>query len=138
MNTKISTFKYGKFVFPGTQSVGSAGNLFVIPKKGKNPDLAAEFINMLLTKKYQNYLANAGGLALFADADAVANPTSKVTADPFAAIVKKNALGMYPDWPVAGFYPVLLQEGIKLLSDGNVAAYQKAVGDFYNAGKPKA
>ena len=91
-----------------------------------------------ITKKYQNYLANAGGLALFADADAVANPASKVTADPFAAIVKKNALGMYPDWPVPGFYPILLQEGIKLLSDGDVAAYQKAVGDFYNAGKPKA
>ncbi len=138
MQSKISTFKWGKFVFPGTQSVGSAGNLFVIPKKGKNPDLAAEFINLLLTKKYQNYLANAGGLALFADADAVANPASKVTADPFAAIVKKNALGMYPDWPVPGFYPILLQEGIKLLSDGDVAAYQKAVGDFYNAGKPKA
>ncbi|MEY4290716.1 MAG: hypothetical protein RL130_658 [Actinomycetota bacterium] len=138
MNTKISTFKYGKFVFPGTQSVGSAGNLFVIPAKGKNPDLGAEFINMLLTKKYQNYLANAGGLALFADAAAVANPLSAITATPFSQIVKKNALGMYPDWPVAGYYPVLLQAGIKLLSDGDVAAYQKTIGSFYNQNKPKA
>lgn len=138
MAQKITTFKWGKFVFPGTQSVGSGGNLFVIPKKGKNPDLAAEFINMLLTKKYQNYLANAGGLALFADSAAIANPAAQITAAPFAQIVKKNALGMYPDWPVNGYYPVLLQAGIKLLSDGDVAGYQKTIGDFYNAGKPKA
>jgi hypothetical protein len=45
---------------------------------------------------------------------------------------------MYPDWPVNGYYPVLLQAGIKLLGDGDVAGYQKTIGDFYNAGKPKA
>ncbi|CAB5241031.1 unannotated protein [freshwater metagenome] len=138
METKISSFKYGKFLLPGTLSVGSAGNLFVIPSKSKNKDLAAEFINMLLSKKYQNYLGNAGGLALFADADAVANPASARTAGPFGQAVKKNALAMYPDWPVAGYYPILLAAGTELLASGDVAGYMKKTGDFYNSGRPKA
>jgi raffinose/stachyose/melibiose transport system substrate-binding protein len=138
MQTKITTFKYGKFVLPGTLSVGSAGNLFVIPTKSKNKDLAAEFINLILSKKYQNYLGNAGGLPLFADPEAVANPAAILTAGPFTQIVKKNALAMYPDWPVPGYYSVLLAAGTQLLSDGNIDAYMQATGKFYNDGRPKA
>lgn len=136
METK-ATFKYGKFLVPGTLTVGSAGNLFVIPAKSKNKDLAAEFITMLLSKKYQNYLGNAGGLALFADPESVANPAALLTGTPFGVAVKKNALAMYPDWPVPGYYPILLAEGTKLLSDGNVDNYMKVTGEFYNNGIPK-
>ena len=138
MQTKISTFSYGKFLVPGTLTVGSAGNLLVIPTKSKNKDLAAEFINMTLSKKYQNYLGNAGGLPLFADPEAIANPASILTATPFGVAVKKNALAMYPDWPVPGYYDILLSNGTSLLSSGDVDAYMKATGNFYNAGRPKA
>ena len=136
--TKVTTFKYGKFALPGTLSVGSAGNLFVIPTKSKNKDLAAEFINLVLSKKYQNYLGNAGGLPLFADAASIANPAAILTATPFTQIVKKNALGMYPDWPVPGYYDILLSAGTSLLSSGDVDAYMKTTGNFYNSGRPKA
>jgi len=138
MQTKISTFSYGKFLLPGTLTVGSAGNLFVIPTRSKNKDLAAEFITLILSKKYQNYLGNAGGLPLFADAEAIANPAAVLTATPFGVAVKKNALAMYPDWPVPGYYDILLSNGTALLSSGNVDAYMKATGSFYNAGRPKA
>jgi raffinose/stachyose/melibiose transport system substrate-binding protein len=138
MQTKISTFSYGKFLVPGTLTVGSAGNLLVIPTKSKNKDLAAEFINMTLSKKYQNYLGNAGGLPLFADPAAIANPGAILTATPFGQAVKKNALAMYPDWPVPGYYEILLSNGTSLLSSGDVDAYMKATGAFYNAGRPKA
>ncbi len=137
METK-ATFAYGKFLVPGSLTVGSGGNLFVIPSKSKNKDLAAEFINLLLSKKYQNYLANAGGLALFADPEAVANPAAQRTGIPFGVAVKKNALAMYPDWPVPGYYPILLSAGTKLLSDGDVANYMQTTGAFYNSGRPKA
>ena len=136
--TKVTTFKYGKFPVPGKLSVGSAGNLFVIPAKSKNKDLAAEFINLVLSKKYQNYLGNAGGLPLFADATAIANPAAILTATPFTQIVKKNALAMYPDWPVPGYYDILLSAGTALLSSGDVDAYMKTTGNFYNSGRPKA
>jgi raffinose/stachyose/melibiose transport system substrate-binding protein len=138
MQTKITSFKYGKFAFPGTLSVGSAGNLFVIPSKSKNKDLAAEFINLILSKKYQNYLGNAGGLPLFADAEAIANPAAILTAAPFGQIVKKNALAMYPDWPVPGYYDILLSAGTALLASGDVNAYLSKTGSFYNSGRPKA
>ncbi|CAB4671229.1 unannotated protein [freshwater metagenome] len=138
MQTKVSTFSYGKFLLPGTLTVGSAGNLLVIPSRSKNKDLAAEFINLVLSKKYQNYLGNAGGLPLFADAEAIANPASILTATPFGVAVKKNALAMYPDWPVPGYYDILLSNGTALLSSGDVDAYMKATGSFYNSGRPKA
>jgi raffinose/stachyose/melibiose transport system substrate-binding protein len=136
MYDNVKTFKYGKFLVPGTLSVGSAGNLLLIPARSKNKDLAAEFINMILSKKYQNFLGNAGGLALFADTSAVANPATLQTYPEFARAVKNNALAMYPDWPVAGYYDVLLAAGTKLLSDGDTAAYLKTTGDFYNQNRP--
>lgn len=139
--TKAGAFKYGKFLVPGLVkgkglTVGSAGNLWVIPTKSKQKDLAAEFINLTLTKKYQNYLANKGGLALLADAAAVKNPAAAITVPPFTQAVKANALGMYPDWPVNGYYEIMRAAGQKLLADGDAAAYVKAIGDFYEQGKP--
>jgi raffinose/stachyose/melibiose transport system substrate-binding protein len=135
MFDKVTSFKYGKFLVPGTLTVGSAGNLLVIPSKSKNKDLAAEFINMILSKKYQNELGNKGGLPLLADAAAVKNPSYAITGTEFARAVKNNALAMYPDWPVAGYYEVMLAAGTKLLSDNDTAAYLKTIGDFYNKNK---
>jgi raffinose/stachyose/melibiose transport system substrate-binding protein len=135
MAEKVTTFKYGKFLVPGTLTVGSAGNLLVIPSKSKNKDLAAEFINMIVSKKYQNELGNKGGLPLLADAAAVKNAGYAITGTEFAKAVKNNALAMYPDWPVPGYYEVMLAAGTKLLSDGDTAAYAKTIGDFYNKNK---
>ncbi len=134
-------FNYGKFLVPGIVAgkglnVGSAGNLLVIPTKSKQKDLAAEFINMTLTKKYQNLLGNNGGLALLADAAAVTNPAAQQTLPEFVKAVKANSLGMYPDWPVNGYYEIMRAAGQQLLSDNDAAKYLKTIGDFYNQNKP--
>jgi len=137
MNTKIK-FNWGKFQNPGNLSVGSAGNLLVIPTRSKNKDLAAEFINLVLSTKYQNELGNAGGLPLLADQASLTNPTTVKSYSVFDQIVKADGLAMYPDWPVAGYYDIQLAAGTKLLSDGNAAAYVKTLKDFYDQNKPAA
>ena len=129
-------FQWGKFQNPGNLSVGSAGNLLVIPSKSKQKDLAAEFIDMIMSTKYQNMLGNSGGLPLLAETSALTNEVTVKSYAVFDNIVKNNQLGMYPDWPVAGYYEVQLAAGTKLLSDGNADAYLKTIGDFYEQGKP--
>ena len=129
-------FNWGKFQNPGSLSVGSAGNLLVIPSRSKNKDLAAEFINLVLSTKYQNELGNAGGLPLLADQASLTNPVTQKSYSVFDQIVKADGLAMYPDWPVAGYFDVQLAAGTKLVADGNAAAYVKTVKDFYEANKP--
>jgi raffinose/stachyose/melibiose transport system substrate-binding protein len=139
MQAKATSFAWGKFANPGKLSVGSAGNLLVIPAKSKQKDLAAEFINMILSTKYQNELAKLGGLPIAADPKYVAtvkDPVALLTNTVFQNIVKNQGLAMYPDWPVNGYYNNLLAAGTQLLSDNDVAAYTKATGDFYAANKP--
>jgi len=113
--------------------------LFVIPSKSKQKDLAAQFINMVLTTKYQNELAVKGGLPIAAAPGTLASlkdPTSKLTNGLFNSILKTQGLAMYPDWPVNGQYNELLAEGTQLLVDNNVANYIKKTADFYNTNKP--
>ena len=132
-------FAWGKFVMPGKLSVGSAGNLLVIPSKSKQKDLAAEFINMIISTKYQNELAVKGGLPIAATPATLASlkdPTSKLTNSLFNSILKTQGLAMYPDWPVNGDYNELLADATQLLTDNNVANYIKKSGDFYNQNKP--
>jgi len=134
-----ATFPWGKFAMPGKLSVGSAGNLFVIPSKSKQKGLAAEFINMVISAKYQNELAIKGGLPVAATPATLASlkdPTSKLTNSLFNSILKTQGLAMYPDWPVNGQYNELLAEGTQLLVDNNVANYIKKTSDFYNTNKP--
>lgn len=136
MQKNTVDFKWGKFQNPGNLSVGSAGNLLVIPSKSKQKDLAAEFINMVLSQKYQNMLGDNGGLPLLADQSALTNELTKKSYAVFDQIVKQDGLGMYPDWPVPGYFEVQLAAGTQLLSDGDADAYLKAIGDFYEQNKP--
>jgi raffinose/stachyose/melibiose transport system substrate-binding protein len=104
-------FKWGQFVIPTAKySVGSTGNLWVIPKGAKNPDLAAEWISLTLSPKYQTEMANAGGVAIAADPATITDPVGKNAAAVFKQISDKNGLGFYPDWPVPGYYDVLNQK----------------------------
>ena len=129
-------FNWDKFKNPGNMSEGSAGNLLVIPTNSKNKDLAAEFINMILTKDYQNQLGELGGLPLAADTASLKNPLAVKTNKVFADILATgDGLGWYPDWPVAGYFDIQLAAGQKLLSDGNADAYVATVTDFYNKNK---
>jgi raffinose/stachyose/melibiose transport system substrate-binding protein len=132
-----SSFNWNKFLVPGNLSVGSAGNLWVVPSKSKNKDLAAEFINLTLQPASQNAMANAGGLPLFVDIKTVTNPTTLKTLPLFTTLVSKNALGFYPDWPVAGYYKVLKSSVDELIGGTQTPAqYRDSIGKYYNANKP--
>jgi len=114
-SSTIKDFKWGQFVIPTPKySVGSTGNLWVIPKSSKNPDLAAEWISLTLSPKYQAELGNNGGVPIAADASAITNVVGKNAAAVFKQISDKNGLGFYPDWPVPGYYDVLIQKGTGL------------------------
>ena len=110
-SSTIKDFKWGQFVIPTPKySVGSTGNLWVVPKGSKNPDLAAEWISLTLSPKYQTELANNGGIAIAADPATITNPVGKNAIAVFNQIADKNGLGFYPDWPVPGYYDVLNQK----------------------------
>ena len=110
-SSTIKDFKWGQFVIPTPKySVGSTGNLWVIPTGAKNKDLAAEWISLTLSPKYQTEMANAGGVAIAADPATVTNPVGQNAAAVFKQISDKNGLGFYPDWPVPGYYDVLNQK----------------------------
>jgi raffinose/stachyose/melibiose transport system substrate-binding protein len=112
----IKDFKWGQFLVPTPKySVGSTGNLWVIPKGSKNADLAEEFISLLLSPKYQTEQANDGGVSIAADPSTITNPIGKNAAAVFKEISGKQGLGFYPDWPVPGFYDVLIQKVTGLL-----------------------
>lgn len=130
-------FNWNKALFPGNLAVGSAGNLWVIPSKSKNKDLAAEYINLTLGAASQNAMANAGGIPLFADTASITNATTKKTLPLFNTLVQKNALGFYPDWPVAGYYKVLKSSVDELIGGTQTPAqYRDTIGKYYNSNKP--
>jgi len=106
----IKNFKAGQFLFPGNQiSPASTGNIWVVPKNAKNKDLAYEFIDITLSKENQALFGNSGGLPIAADPADVTDPVGKVEVELFNKLVAQNGLGFYPDWPVPGYYDVMLK-----------------------------
>jgi raffinose/stachyose/melibiose transport system substrate-binding protein len=137
MQKNSVSFEWNKFLMPGTGlGVGSAGNLLVIPERSSQKDLAAEFINMILSTEYQNMLGNEGGLPLLAEESALTNELTVKSYAQFKKLLENDGLGMYPDWPVPGYFDIQLAAGQKLFSDGDAAAYVTTLKDFYEQNKP--
>jgi raffinose/stachyose/melibiose transport system substrate-binding protein len=109
--SRIGTaFKWGQFLFPGNKySPASTGNLLVVPTTAKNKELAYDFITITLSKKNQALLANSGGVAIAADPAEVTDPVGARSVALFQEIANQGGIGFYPDWPVPGFYDVVLQ-----------------------------
>jgi raffinose/stachyose/melibiose transport system substrate-binding protein len=117
-------FDWDTFQFPGAQLYpGSSGNLWVVPKKSKHADLAAEFIDLTMRKQIQNLLGNSGGVPVAADPAAITDPKSQQLIKTFNAISAADGLAYYPDWPAPGFYDVLSAQVQKLIS-GNASPDQ--------------
>jgi raffinose/stachyose/melibiose transport system substrate-binding protein len=133
-------FDWGTFLWPGTNlTLGSGGNLWVVPKAAKNKDLAYDFIDITMSKKIQNLLGNKGGVPVAADPGAITDPQAKSLIANFNTLSEKDGLAFYPDWPVAGFYDVLVSETQKLINgsekpDDYLGNLQKA----YDKGVPDA
>jgi raffinose/stachyose/melibiose transport system substrate-binding protein len=128
---------WGMFTFPGNKlHPGSSGNLWVVPTKAKNQDLAKEFIDITLSTEVQNVLGEKGGLPVAGDASAITDPKVKELTENFASILSQDGLAFYPDWPVAGFYDVIVAQ-LQALANGNkdVTATLEGLGKAYTTGK---
>jgi raffinose/stachyose/melibiose transport system substrate-binding protein len=101
-------FNWDVFLMPGKKlNTGSGGNLFIVPQKAKNKDLAYEYLDLVLGKEAQTVMANAGGIPINADLAGIADPKVKRLNELFSTIVKNDGLSFYPDWPVPNFMEVM-------------------------------
>jgi len=102
---------WGQFNFPGnTLHTGSSGNLWVVPTNADSPSLAEEFIDVTLRPEVQNVLAEEGGLPVAGDASVIKDERTRELTENFQAILDEDGLAFYPDWPVAGYYDVIVSE----------------------------
>ncbi len=113
---------YGRFVeeagfdwtlqaFPGsTLSLGSSGNLWVVPENAANKELAYEFIDITMRPEIQAIIGNNGGVPVAADPADITDEKSAELIATFNGILDEDGLSFYPDWPAAGFYDVIVRE----------------------------
>ncbi|MFE9625594.1 ABC transporter substrate-binding protein [Streptomyces sp. NPDC006527] len=134
-----ATFDWGTTLWPGSNlTLGSGGNLWVVPKSAGNKDLAYDFIDITMSKKIQNLLGNKGGVPVAADATAITDPRAKELITHFNTLSDRDGLAFYPDWPVPGFYDVLVSETQKLITgSARPDAYLDALQEAYDKGAPK-
>lgn len=132
-------FDWGTFLWPDSNlTLGSGGNLWVVPKGAKNKKLAYDFIDITMSKKIQNLLGNKGGVPVAADASAITDARSKTLIDNFNVLSQRDGLAFYPDWPVPGYYDVLVSETQKLITDSaKPDGYLDALQEAYDKGAPK-
>ncbi|MFF4805434.1 ABC transporter substrate-binding protein [Streptomyces sp. NPDC001351] len=131
-------FDWDTTLWPGSNlTPGSGGNIWVVPKNAKNKDLAYDFIDITMSKKIQNLLGNKGGVPVAADASAITDPKSKQLIANFNTLSGRDSLAFYPDWPVTGFYDVLISETQKLMTGSEKPdAYLSALQQAYDKGAP--
>ncbi|XUL88497.1 extracellular solute-binding protein [Streptomyces galilaeus] len=131
-------FDWGTTLWPGSNlTLGSGGNIWVVPKGAKNKQLAYDFIDITLSKKIQNLMGNKGGIPVAADTSAITDPKSKELIANFNTLTARDGLAFYPDWPVPGFYDVLVSETQKLITSSEKPdAYLDNLQKAYDKGVP--
>ncbi|WP_405817176.1 extracellular solute-binding protein [Streptomyces sp. NBC_01390] len=133
-------FDWGTFLWPDSGlTLGSGGNLWVVPKGAKNKELAYDFIDITISKKIQNLLGNKGGVPVAADPAAITDPQAKSLIADFNTLSDRDGLAFYPDWPVPGFYDVLVSEVQKLITgSAKPDAVLDSLQEAYDKGVPKS
>ncbi len=103
------TFQWGAFTFPESElHPGSSGNIWVVPTGSDNKELAYEFIDITMRPEIQALLGNNGGVPVAADPADITDPKSQELITLFNEVNEADGLAFYPDWPVAGYYDVLV------------------------------
>lgn len=114
---EIDSFDFGTFLFPGSDlSLGSAGNMWVVPASAGNPDLAYKFIDITLRPEIQAILGNNGGLPVAANIEDITDEKSKELIEGFNTINERDGLAFYPDWPTPTFYDKIVAELQELIN----------------------
>ncbi|MFE2536223.1 ABC transporter substrate-binding protein [Streptomyces sp. NPDC059371] len=134
-----ATFDWDSGLFPGSNlTLGSGGNLWVIPKGARNKELAYDFIDITMSKKIQNLLGNKGGVPVAADTSAITDARTKTLIADYNTLSGRDGLAFYPDWPVAGFYDTLVSETQKLITGSEKPdAYLDNLQKAYDKGVPR-
>ncbi|MFB7243368.1 extracellular solute-binding protein [Streptomyces populi] len=134
-----ATFDWDSGLFPGSNlTLGSGGNLWVVPKGAENKELAYDFIDITMSKKIQNLLGDKGGVPVAADTSAITDARAKTLISDYNTLSDRDGLAFYPDWPVAGFYDTLVSETQKLITGSEKPdAYLDNLQKAYDKGVPR-
>jgi raffinose/stachyose/melibiose transport system substrate-binding protein len=136
----ITGFDWGVFNFPGNKlNAGSSGNLWVVPEKSKAKDLAYDFIDITMRPEIQAILGNNGGLPVAATASDITDPKSQELITAFNDVLDNDGLAFYPDWPVPGYYDVLVAGFQSLINQSKTPqAVLTEIGSAYDDGVANA
>ncbi|QKJ18477.1 ABC transporter substrate-binding protein [Microbacterium hominis] len=132
---EISGFDWGLFPFPDSDlSLGSSGNLWVVPERAGDKDLAYEFIDITMRPEIQALIGNNGGLPVAADEADITDEKSLELIQAFNAVNEKDGLSFYPDWPTPTFYDTIVAELQELINGTKTPEeVQQSLGDEYDA-----
>ena len=109
--SEATGFDWTLQAFPESDlSLGSSGNLWVVPENAANKELAYEFIDITMRPEIQAIIGNNGGVPVAADPADITDEKSAELIATFNGILDADGLSFYPDWPAPGFYDVLVQE----------------------------
>lgn len=138
--SEATGFDWTMTAFPGSDlSLGSSGNLWVVPENAQNKELAYEFIDITMRPEIQAILGNSGGLPVAADPADITDEKSQELIATFNGILDADGLSFYPDWPAPGFYDVIVQQlqglvtGVQDVQQTNAnlgAEYDEGTADF--------
>lgn len=132
---EIKGYDWGIFPFPGSKlSLGSSGNLWVVPQNSKNKDLAEKFIDITMRPDIQAIIGNNGGVPVAAKPSDITDAKSKELITAFTDVTKQDGLSFYPDWPTPTFYDTLVAQFQNLVNGTSTPAQvQKSLGDEYES-----
>ena len=129
---------WSTFLFPGSDMApGSGGNLWVVPARAGDKDLAYQFIEITLRPEIQAIIGNNGGVPVAADASEITDAKSQELITNFNTLLERDGLAFYPDWPTPTFYDEL-NAGLQGVVNGTLdpAAANQQIGADYEAGLP--
>jgi raffinose/stachyose/melibiose transport system substrate-binding protein len=133
--SEATGFDWTMTAFPGADlSLGSSGNLWVVPENASNKELAYKFIDITMRPEIQAIIGNNGGVPVAANTSDITDAKSKELISAFTDITKQDGLSFYPDWPTPTFYDKIVAE-LQELVNGTKDSSQvlDSLGDEYES-----
>ena len=131
---EITDFEFGLFPFPDSDlSLGSGGNMWVVPENAKIKDLAYEFIDITMRPEIQALIGNNGGVPVAADVEDITDEKSQELIAAFNDINEIDGLSFYPDWPTPTFYDSIVAQLQELVNGTKSSTeVQTTLGELYD------